>query len=124
MAEEQEKKSVDFCEQQFDACMVNTVERHQAYHLIWIWGLIIFLSSVCVWIAPIFFPMDEMVLSRALILRIPSDLMNAGLLMSVLVIFDLLTPGNSLRKATSEPIPSAMVLSALLISLAIIMMSY
>ena len=123
MADE-EKKSVDFCEQQFEECMDNTVERHQAYHLLWIWGLILFLSSACVWIAPIFFPLDEMVLSRALILRIPSDLMNAGLLMSVLVVFDLLTPGDSLKKATSEPISSAMVLSALLLSLAIIMFSY
>jgi hypothetical protein len=118
----EEKK--DQCEQQFEECMDNKVERHQAYHLLWIWGLILFLSSACVWIAPIFFPLDELVLSRALILRIPSDLMNAGLLMSVLVVFDLLTPGDSLKKATSEPISSAMVLSALLLSLAIIMFSY
>jgi len=120
--EEQEKK--DTCEQEFKECMDNTTERHQAFHLIWIWGLILALSTLCVWIAPIFFPLDEMILSRALILRIPSDLMNAGLLMSVLVIFDLLTPGDSLKKATAEPLSSAMVLSALLISLAIIMMAY
>jgi hypothetical protein len=96
---------------------------HQAYHLVWIWAGILIMSGVCLWLAPIFFPFDEMVLSRSLLLRIPGDLLNAGLLMTAVVFFDILTPGSSLKVASCEPFPASILLGSFLLSLAIIIMS-
>lgn len=120
MVDEQQRR--DDCKTEYDVCM-NEVERHQTYHQIWVWAIIIAITAACLWIAPVLFPDDEYVLSRALILRIPVDLINAGILMSALVLLDVITPGGSIKTATSEPLPSAILLGSFLLALSIIMMS-
>ena len=112
----------DACEQEFNNCM-SDVEETQAWHLLWIWVFIAGISALCTLAAPWLFPEDEMVLSRSLVLNQIPNLVEAGLLMSIVVLFDIMTPGTTLRTATSQPLPAAIVLGSLLIAMAIIMKS-
>ena len=120
--DEKEKDRQDVCKTEYDVCMSN-VEETQAWHLLYIWLAIGGLSALCTLAAPWLFPEDEMVLSRSLVLNQIPNLIEAGLLMSILVMFDIMTPGTTLRTATSEPLPAAIVVGSLLIAMAIIMKS-
>ena len=120
MTDEQERQ--DNCKTEYDVCMSN-VEGTQAWHLFYIWLFIGALSALCMWAAPYLFPEDELVLSRSLVLNQIPNLVEAGLLMSVLVFFDVITPSTTLKNATSEPLPAAIVVGSLLVAMAIIMKS-
>ena len=96
---------------------------HQLFHLSWIWLLIIAIYGACAWVVPMFFPTDQYILIQATLLRIPGDVRHAGLLLTVVVLFDLISPNKVLHNATSTAISSAVVLGALLLSLAYVMTS-
>jgi hypothetical protein len=114
MSEEQERQ--DNCRTEYDVCMSN-VERSQAWYLLLIWMCIGGLSVLCQLAAPWLFPEDEMVLSRSLILNQIPNLIEAGLLMTLLVFMDFVTPGQTLKTATSEPLPAAIVIGTFLLAL-------
>ena len=120
-----EKKEQE-CKAKFEDCLTeDTVDSlHTGRHLALIWAVIFAICGIFVWLGPIFFPTDESVLMRSLTLRIPPDLINAGILMSVLWLFDVLSPSTSIKNSTSEPLPAAITLGALMLSLALLMMSY
>lgn len=91
--------------------------------LIWIWGIIFGIVAPCLFFAPYLFPNDEYALSRALVLRVPVDLINAGVLLTALILLDVITPGNSLQIATSEPMSASVLLGTFMVALAIIIMA-
>ena len=96
---------------------------HQFFHLGWIWALIIAIYAACAWVVPIFFPADEYILIQATLLRIPGDVRHAGLLLTVVVLFDLISPNTLLKNATSTAMSSAVVIGALLLALSYVMSS-
>lgn len=124
MADEEKKEQE--CKAKFEECLTeDTIDSlHTGRHLALIWAVIFVICGIFVWLGPVFFPTDESILMRSLTLRIPPDLINAGILMSVLWLFDVLSPSTSIKNATSEPIPAAITLGALMLSLALLMMSY
>ena len=118
-----EEEQIQACEAQFDKCLNEGAREgiHEFWHLAWIWIIIAAIYGACAYVVPYFFPEDEFILIQASLLRIPPDVRHAGMLLTVVVLFDLISPHPVLRNATSEPMSSAVLLGSLIGGLAFVM---
>lgn len=102
-------------------CNCESVEKHQEYHLIWVWITITILAVVVHFLSQYAFPGQGPVLSRALILNVVPDIVVSGILMTALVLFDKITPGDTIACAGKEPLAAAILLGSFVVGLAIVM---
>jgi hypothetical protein len=98
-----------------------STERAQSAYLFGVWVVVTIIAMVCQFLAIYIFPDDNLVLSRALVLNLVPDFIYSAILMTALVLFDFITPGDTLKCAASEPLPGAILLGSFVIALALVM---
>ncbi len=72
------------------------------------------------WLSPYFFSQDTEALYRYVLLRGPWALVSIFILISSVIMFDYVTPGDSLKRIYDDPFSTSMVMSALIVSVGLI----
>ena len=72
------------------------------------------------WLSPIFFGQDTDALYRYVLLRGPWALVSVFILISSAILFDYVTPGDSLRRVYDDPMATSVLMSALIVSVSLI----
>ena len=96
-----------------------STEFSQAKYLLWIGGVVMLITALSLWLAPYFFVEDTSAVTRYMILKIPPMLIDVWVLIGSLVLFDLVTPADSLECINKDPLSTAILYSALLIGVSI-----
>lgn len=102
-------------------CSCESIETHQEYRLIWVWGIVTLLAVAVHFLSQFVFPGQGPVLTRSLILDVIPDIVMSTVLMTALVLFDKITPGNTIACAGKDPLSAAILLGSFVIGLAIVM---
>lgn len=99
--------------------MSNTTEGRQFFILLMIGLATLAVTIFSLWISPYLFIDDTSALYRYMVLKIPAMLIDVFVLIGSLVILDFLTAEDSLVAINQNPTSTAMLYSAMLISVAI-----
>ena len=89
-------------------------------HLSCIGGLAALILAAILWLSPIFFGQDTDALYRYVLLRGPWALVSIFILTSSVILFDQVTPGESLRRVHDDPMATSVLMSALVVSVSLI----
>jgi hypothetical protein len=123
MVDEQEQQRQDECKTEYDVCM-NEVERHQTWRLLVIWFVVTGIAVTFHLLSAMIFAGEGMVFTREMVLNIIPDVIYSVILMTSIVIFDWVTPGATLKRATSEPLSAAIVIGSFVLGLSYIMAAF
>jgi ABC-type maltose transport system permease subunit len=102
-------------------CSCKSIETHQEYRLIWVWATVTFIAVAVHFLSQFAFPGQGPVLTRSLILEVVPDVIASTILMTALVLFDKITPGNTIACAGEDPLSAAILLGSFVVGLAIVM---
>ena len=106
-----------------EKCNCESVEKHQEYHLLWVWAIVTVIVVGINFLSQWVFPDEGPVLSRALVLNVAPDIVASTILMTALVLYDKITPGNTIACAGREPLSASILLGSFVVGLAIVMAS-
>lgn len=99
--------------------MSNYTEKKQLLILFFIGLATVFSIAFALGISPLVFVDDTAALYRFMLLKVPTMLMDAFILIGALVMFDFLTPDDTLVNINQDPMSASILCSSLLIGLAI-----
>lgn len=77
--------------------------------------------GISLWLSPLFFDQDAEALYRYVLLRGPWALVSIFILTSSVILFDYVTPGDSLRRIYDDPMATSVLMGALVVSVSLIM---
>ena len=76
-------------------------------------------TAFSLWVSPLLFVDDTSALYRYMVLKLPSMMWDVFVLVGAIVMLDFLTPEDSLVQINQSPMSTAMLYSAMLLSVAI-----
>jgi hypothetical protein len=97
------------------------VETRQSYHLLLVWAIVTCIVVGINFLSQYVFPGEGPVLSRALVLNVAPDIVASTILMTALVLYDKITPGNTIECAGKEPLSASILLGSFVVALSIVM---
>ena len=99
--------------------MSNLTERNQLLTLLVIGAATLLVTAFSLWVSPLLFVDDTSALYRYMVLKLPSMMWDVFVLVGAIVMLDFLTPEDSLVQINQSPMSTAMLYSAMLLSVAI-----
>ena len=99
--------------------MSNLTERNQLLTLLVIGAATLLATAFSLWVSPLLFVDDTSALYRYMVLKLPSMMWDVFVLVGAIVMLDFLTPEDSLVQINQSPMSTAMLYSAMLLSVAI-----
>ncbi len=76
--------------------------------------------AASLWLSPIFFGQDTDALYRYVMLRGPWAIASIFILISSVILFDYVTPGDSVKRVYDDPMATSLLMSSLIVSVALI----
>ena len=99
--------------------MSNLTERNQLLTLLVIGAATLLVTAFSLWVSPLLFVDDTSALYRYMVLKLPSMMWDVFVLVGAIVMLDFLTPEDSLVTINQNPMSTAVLYSAMLLSVSI-----